>query len=403
MPNQIGGKTKEEELTRLSDLASPGPTMPNDEFQDRMDKLTSSMKAQDVSYVFLSAGTNLKYFTGINWGQSERLVGAIVTNDAKIHYILPKFEYSTFEQRVIIEGDFHFWEEHESPYALIATLLSKLKSCGSFAVDEAMPYGMAMAIAKSCKDVDVTPSTTITASLRFQKSKFELASLQHAKSMTLEVHKSAARILKPGISTFEVTQFINEAHKAIGADAGSYFCITLFGEATSHPHGVEGAQYLKEGDMVLIDTGCEINGYKSDITRSYVYGEASPRQIEIWNVEKEAQLAAFNAAKIGIPCEEVDNAARRVLEEHGFGPDYQLPGLPHRTGHGIGLDIHEGPYLVRGDKTLLAPGMCFSNEPMLVVPDEFGVRLEDHFYMTEEGPRWFTDPSPSIDKPFHDL
>ena len=402
MPNQIGGKTKEEELARLSGLATPGPAMPGDEIQSRLDKLTALMNEQNISCAFISAGTNLKYFAGINWGQSERLVGAIITNDGNIHYILPKFEYSTFEQRVIIDGEFHFWEEHESPNQLVNSLLSKLDLNGTFAVDEAMPYGMAVAIANACDGSNIIPSTSITAPLRFQKTDFEIASLQHAKSMTLEVHKSAARILTPGISTFEVTQFINEAHKAIGADAGSYFCITLFGEATSHPHGVEGAQYLQEGDMVLIDTGCEINGYKSDITRSYVYGEATERQTEVWNAEKEAQVAAFNAAQLGTPCEDVDTAARRVLERHGYGPDYNLPGLPHRTGHGIGLDIHEGPYLVRGDKTPLAPGMCFSNEPMLVVPNEFGVRLEDHFYMTENGPKWFTEPSPSIDKPFHD-
>ena len=152
--------------------------------------------------------------------------------------------------------------------------------------------------------------------------------------------------------------------------------------------------------MVLIDTGCQLEGYISDITRSYVFGEPSDRQRQIWQLEQQAQLAAFNAAQIGTACGSVDEAARNVLAQAGFGPDYQLPGLPHRTGHGIGLDIHEWPYLVPGNPTVLAPGMCFSNEPMLCVPGEFGVRLEDHFYMTESGPRWFTQPSPSIDDPF---
>jgi Xaa-Pro dipeptidase len=174
----------------------------------------------------------------------------------------------------------------------------------------------------------------------------------------------------------------------------------LFGEATSYPHGVPGEQRLKEGDVVLIDTGCTVGGYNSDITRTYVYGEATSYQREIWSLEHDAQQAAFEAARPGAPCEAVDTAARRVLERAGLGPGYTLPGLPHRTGHGIGLSVHEAPYLVRGDKTPLSPGMCFSNEPMIVIPGQFGVRLEDHFYMTETGPVWFTQPSPSIDAPF---
>jgi Xaa-Pro dipeptidase len=182
--------------------------------------------------------------------------------------------------------------------------------------------------------------------------------------------------------------------------SGSYFCIVLFGPATAFPHGVKDPQVLKTGDMVLIDTGCQVEGYISDITRTYVFGEPTPRQREVWNAEKAAQAAALAAAMPGVPCREVDIAARKSLAASGFGPQYQLPGLPHRTGHGIGLDIHEWPYLVGSDSTPLAEGMCFSNEPMICVPGEFGIRLEDHFYMTADGPRWFTEPSHSVDDPF---
>ena len=161
-----------------------------------------------------------------------------------------------------------------------------------------------------------------------------------------------------------------------------------------------GEQHLQEGDMVLIDTGCRVQAYHSDITRSYVFGTPSAEQRRIWDLEHEAQAAAFDAARPGEPCQVVDDAARAVLAKAGLGPDYQLPGLPHRTGHGIGLAIHEAPYLVRGERTALAPGMCFSNEPMIVLPDQFGVRLEDHFHMTGTGAAWFTRPSPSIDAPF---
>jgi Xaa-Pro dipeptidase len=173
-----------------------------------------------------------------------------------------------------------------------------------------------------------------------------------------------------------------------------------FGQASAYPHGLPGEQALEVGQIVLIDTGCQVQGYNSDITRTYVFGAPSPEQRRVWELEKKAQAAAFAAVKPGVPCEEIDAVARRVLAAAGLGPDYELPGLPHRTGHGIGLSIHEAPYLVRGDKTPLAPGMCFSNEPMIVIPDTFGVRLEDHFYVTEHGAAWFTEPQPSLEKPF---
>jgi len=173
-----------------------------------------------------------------------------------------------------------------------------------------------------------------------------------------------------------------------------------FGHGTAFPHGVPGDPELREGDMVLIDTGTTVQGYQSDITRSYVFGKPSDEQRRVWDLEKAAQAAAFAAAQPGRSCESVDQAARDVLEAGGLGPDYTLPGLPHRTGHGIGLSIHEPAYLVRGDRTPLAAGMCFSNEPMIVIPDRFGVRLEDHFYMTDNGPKWFTEPQVAIDAPF---
>jgi Xaa-Pro dipeptidase len=205
--------------------------------------------------------------------------------------------------------------------------------------------------------------------------------------------------LHPGQRASEVEAFIDREHRRLGG-GGNTFCIVSFAEDSSLPHGGEGDRALAEGDVVLIDTGTQIDGYNSDITRTYVFGEATPDVRAVWNAEKEAQAAAFEAARIGEPCENPDNAARAVLSKHGYGPDYRLPGLPHRTGHGIGLDVHEAPNLCRGDLTPLAPGMCFSNEPMIVIPGRFGVRHEDHFYMTEKGPRWFTEPAHSLDDPF---
>ena len=217
--------------------------------------------------------------------------------------------------------------------------------------------------------------------------------------MTLEVQRRAAAILEPGIAASAVIRFIDSAHRALGS-AGSYFCAVQFGRATAFPHGLPGDQLLEEDQLVLIDTGCQVEGYHSDITRTYAFGTVDAEVHAIFETEQVAQRAAFEAVRPGVSCESVDAAARAVLERAGLGPDYRLPGLPHRTGHGIGLSIHEPAYLVRGDRTPLAPGMCFSNEPMIVVPDRFGVRLEDHFHVTETSAAWFTAPQPSIDRPF---
>lgn len=207
-------------------------------------------------------------------------------------------------------------------------------------------------------------------------------------------------MLRPGMRASEVARYIDSQHRALGADGGSTFCIVSFGEATSLPHGAEGDPMLKEGELILIDTGCRMDGYHSDITRTYMLDAPTAEIQRAWEVEQEAQAAAFAAAEIGASCESVDQAARAAAMAHGFGPGYRLPGIPHRTGHGIGLEIHESPNLVRGDTTALDAGMCFSNEPMIVCPGKFGIRLEDHFYMTEAGPRWFTPPQHSLTDPF---
>src|SRR2546421_717067 len=224
--------------------------------------------------------------------------------------------------------------------------------------------------------------------------------VETAKNITLQAQKAAARIMREGITTTEVQAFITAAHKKLGSEGEPPFNAVLFGEASAYPHGVPYPQTLKDGDMILIDTGAPVDGYLSDITRSYVFGEPTRRQRNVWNLEKAAQAAAFAAAKPGNRCEDIDAAARAVINAAGFGPGYATPGLPHRTGHGIGLDVHEWPYLVKGDRTVLKPGMTFSNEPTICIYGEFGVRLEDHMVITETGARWFTQPAHSVDDPF---
>ncbi|MCJ9430545.1 M24 family metallopeptidase [Kordiimonas marina] len=397
----VGGSTPEHELAALKDMTGDIAPIGRVEFEARIRKAQALMRAEGLSAIYVNAGTNLYYFTGTRWHASERMVGAVIPAEGAVHYIAPAFEISTLKDYWLIEGEVHGWQEHENPYALFGDMMKAMGiTDGRVGLDEASPYFLTGGLATANPGVRFSSATPVTAGCRMVKSAAELALMQRAKDMTLEVHKAAARILRIGISTTEVTAFIHEAHKAVGAPGGSYFCIVLFGEATAYPHGVKNPQLLQDGDMVLIDTGCQLQGYNSDITRTYVYGTPSARQRAVWNHEKAAQAAAFEAAAVGRRCGDVDIAARSYLESEGYGPGYAVPGLPHRTGHGIGLDIHEWPYLVKSVDTPLAAGMCFSNEPMICIYGEFGVRLEDHFYMTDKGPKWFTEPSHSIDDPF---
>ena len=397
----VGGSSAGAELNKLEHMALDiSPTAP-EEYAARVKQAQELMQEQDITAMYVHAGTSMTYFTGTNWRPSERMVGAIIPAIGEIEYISPVFEIGTLEQYMGLTGKVHGWQEHEAPYALFREILvANGITEGKIALNESCPFFISNGIALAAPEFDYVNADRITVPCRQIKSTHEIAIMQRVKDMTLEVHKAAARILRPGIAVSEVEKFIHDAHIKVGAPAGSYFVIVLFGEDTAYPHGVKNPKNLEENDMVLIDTGCQLHGYISDITRTYVFGEPNARQRHIWDIEKEAQAAAFNQAQVGSRCGDVDLAARECLEKYQLGPDYKLPGLPHRTGHGIGMDIHEWPYLNSGDDSTLAPGMCFSNEPMICVPGEFGVRLEDHFYMTETGPKWFTEPSQSIDDPF---
>jgi Xaa-Pro dipeptidase len=397
----IGGTDKQAALDALNDMTAGAVPITLAEHRTRIDRAQAFMAAHSIAAVYLNAGSNLTYFTGTKWSPSERMVGAILPANGDPVYIAPAFEESTIRDFMVVPGDIAVWDEHENPAVrLRAVLEQRGVAAGSvLAIDDSTPLFLFDLIRAATAGYTLQNAHPVTSHCRSRKSGAEIALIQRAMDMTLAVHVAAASILHEGITTKEVEEFIHLAHRKVGA-SGSYFCIVLFGEATAYPHGVSYVQTLKRGDTVLIDTGCKVHNYISDITRTYVFGEPSERQRFVWNAEKAAQRAAFDAAQPGVPCEEVDKAARRSLEANGFGPGYKLPGLPHRTGHGIGLDIHEGPYLVGGETRPLEPGMCFSNEPMICVPGEFGVRLEDHFYMTATGPKWFTQPAASLENPF---
>lgn len=313
--------------------------------------------------------------------------------------VCPAFEEGSLRHELKIPAQLRLWEEHEDPQALVARLLAE-RGAHRLALDPAAPFLVHERLRKALGNRAVVDASPIVDGCRICKSPAELALMQQATAMTLQVQRLAAGLMHEGIRSGEVKRFIDQAHRALGADGGSTFCIVQFGHATAYPHGIPGEQQLRENELVLIDTGCSVDGYQSDITRSYVFGKPTAEQARIWELEQAAQQAAFDAVRPGVLCGDIDAAARRVLEDGGLGPGYRLPGLPHRTGHGCGLSIHETPYLVRGDETALAPGMCCSDEPMIVVPERFGIRLEDHFHVTEEGAAWFTPPSPAINQPF---
>lgn len=392
----IGGSTPEKELSKLIIPSVQPHPITHKEFQDRLDKACKSLKKQGLDALYINTGTNLYYFTNTKWNPSERMVGAILFADGTLQYVVPEFEIGTFNDFIGVDGEIIAWAEHESPVQKIADVVEEGLR---LAVDDSTSFTMISRFQEH-KKFEISSAEAIIRDIRMLKSEAEIAHIQYPMDLTLQVHQAAARILRPGITTAEVENFIHKAHQKLGIATGSYFCIVLFGKDSSFPHGVKSPKPLEENEMVLVDTGCKYEGYLSDITRTYIYGDASDKEKKIWANEKSAQLAAFEAAQIGESCGHIDDQVREQLVKDGLGPDYDLPGLPHRTGHGIGLEIHEHPFILRGNDIKLQPGMAFSIEPMIVVPNEFGVRLEDHIYMTNEGPKWFTEPSHSIENPF---
>lgn len=384
-------------MTDVSNWPHPVARITDEERLQRLAQLRQSMEAAGLAAFLLGSTESLRYFTGLVWHPSERFVGALVT-PTKLIYIAPGFECSRLETLPRLPGDISAWEEHESS----AQLIGDLAGNGLIGIDEEVALFVYHALARVLGADRLVDGGAIVRDLRVRKSKAEIDIIRYAMGLTLEVHRRAHALMKPGIRASEVVRYIDEQHRLLGAPEGSSFCIVSFGLATSLPHGADGDQTLAAGDVILVDTGCRLDGYHSDLTRTYTLDEPTPEVDRIWRLEREAQQAVFDAAKIGAACESLDDAARAVLERQGLGPDYRLPGLPHRAGHGLGLSIHEHPYIVRGNRLPLASGMCFSVEPMIVCPGAFGIRLEDHVYMTENGPEWFTLPGRSPTQPFAD-
>ena len=366
------------------------PAIPAAELSARIAGLAGAMRGAGLAAVWLDATTSLTYYTGLELHGSERLHGALVRADGSLLYITPNFERPKLETLIRLSAEIAVWEEDEDPFQLIA-------APGPIGLDPGMGFGFASRL-MAAPGLQVTSAGDLIAAQRRIKSPAELAIIQTAMDASYTVQKAVHAGLRPGIGTREVSGFIDAAHLACGL--APVFNAVQFGEATAYPHGVPHAQQLALGDMVLVDLGGSLHGYKSDITRSYVFGPVSARQRHLWDCEYRAQQAAFAAARPGVSCAEIDAAARASLVADGFGPGYAVPGLPHRTGHGLGLDLHEEPWIVGGNQMPLEPGMCFSIEPMLCVYGECGVRLEDIAVMIDTGPRWFCPPARSPETPF---
>lgn len=399
----VGGSTPEQELAKMQDMSGGVEFIDNADRQARLDKARALMREQKIDALYLDTTVNLNYFTGLNLKLTERLHGAILPADGPLVYLSPAFEEPKTRSMLKIDGDIRVWEEHEDPSALVIETVESLGiSAGRLAIDPNAPFFNVDGLRRSGNRYELVNGAAITGACRAVKTPREVALLQRSNEITLEVHKAAARIMREGIGTVEVEEFILEAFRRLGGKAPQAGRpIVLFGEATAYPHGVDYPQSLKDGEMVLLDLGCFLGDYRSDMTRTYVFGNANARQREVWDLEKAAQLAGFAAAQLGAPCEAVDAGARSLIEAApGFEKDYKTPGLPHRTGHGIGIEVHEESYIVRNNKRPLEVGMCFSIEPMICIYGEFGIRLEDCAYMADDGVRWFTTPSHSVDDPF---
>lgn len=395
----VGGSSFEAELARLKPMTDGIEPVAVSEFKARIEKAQRLLREQGLEALYLDTSTSLHYFTGIQLNLTERLHGAIIPAEGDIVYLSPAFEEPKTREYMKFGDDVRCWEEHEDPTELVVETIRSLGyESGSVALDPHTPFFIVDGLRKAGNRYSFVSGSSVTAACRQLKSAAEIALIQRAMDITMEVHRAAARALQPGITTTQLVEFLDRAHRKLGVSWTSG--AAQFGEATAYPHGVPYPQTLVEGDMVLIDMGTKVGGYRSDITRTYVFGEPTQRQREIWNLEKRAQLAGFEAAVLGAPCENVDRGARGVIEAAGFGPGYKVPGLPHRTGHGLGLDVHEESFMVKGNRTPLAMGMCFSIEPMMCIYGEFGVRLEDIAYMAEDGARWFTQPAHSVDDPF---
>ncbi len=364
----------------------------------RIEKAQRLMIENDLDAILLEPGSAMLYFTGISWWRSERLTTVIIPREGDIGIVTPYFEEPSVRESMTFGDDVRPWNEHDSPFERVAGFLKDRKLTGGrIGLEETVRYFVVDGLQKTAPSFEIRSATPVTQGCRMYKSAAEIALMKKANEVTLTAYKHVYKNLEAGMEPGDVKALMAAAQRQLGG--ADIWNMALLGVASAYPHGTNQPQKIEEGQIVLMDCGCSVEGYQSDISRTFIYGEPTKRQREVWDTVRKGQQIAFETAQIGVKAGAVDDAVRSYYESLGWGPGYGVPGLSHRTGHGIGMDGHERVNFVHSEETLLAPGMCFSNEPGLYDFNSFGVRLEDCLYMTQNGPAWFTVPPDSIDEP----
>ena len=391
-------RAAEPDLSELRDITTGAQPIGPDERGRRLARAQALMAQNDIGAVLIEPGSSMIYFTGVRWGRSERPTLAILPREGQPLIVTPFFEEPSVRETLELDAQVLTWNEDEDPLALIGSWLGKRGLAkGKIGIEETVRYFAVDGLQHALPDAELVSANPVVRGCRMIKSPAELALMQVANDITLAAYRLMYRKIEAGMTPADVGKLINGATVAMGGNPE--FALVLLGEASAYPHGTGKPQEVREGEVVLLDCGCNVHGYQSDISRSFVFGEANDEQRLVWNRMRKGQQIAFEAAQVGTEAGKVDDAVRAYYQTLGYGPGYKLPGTSHRTGHGIGLDGHEPVNLVHGETTKLAPGMCFSDEPGIYIPGDFGIRLEDCFYMTESGPRWFSTPPNSIDDP----
>ncbi|MBT4523224.1 MAG: aminopeptidase P family protein [Halieaceae bacterium] len=364
----------------------------------RLDKAQEIMRRQNMAAIVVEPGATMEYFCGIQWWRSERLTALVIPREGDIAVVCPSFEEPSIRESLAIGDDVRVWQEHDSPFMQVRHILvDRGLGKGKLGFEHSVRYFVQRGVMARLPAMQDVSANSVTWGCRMYKSPQELSLMHKANEITLNAYTWVWRQLDVGMTSEEIIALMQQAQSALGGQG--IWNMALCNEASAYPHGTQQRQTLREGSVVLMDCGCEVHGYQSDVSRTFVLGEPEKRHKTVWQTVRKGQQIAFEAAQIGVAAGVVDDEVRRYYESLGYGPGYQTPGLSHRTGHGIGMEGHESVNFVHKEQTLLKPGMCFSNEPGLYLYGEFGVRLEDCLYMTESGPRWFTHPPDSLDSP----
>jgi Xaa-Pro dipeptidase len=376
------------------------PAIGRAERLERLARARLLMAQHGIGAIIVESGPSLDYFTGVQWWRSERLTAAVIPAHGEPIIVTPFFERPSVAESLAISAEVRTWNEDEEPLKLVADFLRERKFAGApVGFEETDRYFILDRLRQQLPAIRIVSGNPVVRGCRMIKSPAELALMQAANDIMLASLSYAGERTREGMTPADIDAMIAAVHRKMGStyDGG----LILIGEASAYPHGSKKPHVVARGDVVLMDCTSSVHGYQADITRTRVFGaDPTPEQRKVWNQVHRGQQIALAAAKLGAPVGTIDDAVRRTYESWGYGPGYKLPGLSHRTGHGIGMEVHEPAYLVHGDMTPLAPGMCFSDEPGIYIPGKFGVRLEDCWFMTADGPKFFTQPPPSIDQPF---